>query len=67
MLCISRRIGDKIYIGRDIVITILDISRYGEFRFGISAPKDVEIMRGELLSENDPRRIKSDRETERFR
>lgn len=39
----------KIYIGDDIVIHLSDIDR-GSVRIGISAPRDVPVWRGELLS-----------------
>jgi carbon storage regulator len=46
MLVLSRRQGEKITIGDDIVITIL---RTGKLtRVGIEAPKDVKIRRAEL-------------------
>ena len=48
MLVLSRRLGEKIYVGEDIVITIVDIDR-GKIRIGIEAPRDVPIYRHELL------------------
>jgi carbon storage regulator len=56
MLVLSRRIGEKILIGEDIVLEVTDVSR-GRVRIGIVAPKSVRIVRGEL-SENDcPREL----------
>ena len=44
MLVISRKEGEKIRIGRDITISILDIKN-GRVSIGISAPATVPIER----------------------
>lgn len=44
MLVISRKEGEKIRIGRDITISILDIKN-GRVSVGISAPAAVQIER----------------------
>lgn len=49
MLVLSRRIGEQIKIGDDIVITLVDIRSLNTVRIGIVAPRDVPIMRTELL------------------
>jgi carbon storage regulator len=48
MLVLSRKLGEKIYIGDNICITVVDIDR-GKIRLGIEAPRDVAIFRQELL------------------
>jgi carbon storage regulator len=48
MLVLSRKLGEKIYIGDHICITVVDIDR-GKIRLGIEAPRDVPIYRQELL------------------
>jgi carbon storage regulator len=48
MLVLSRRLGEKIYIGENICITVVDIDR-GKIRLGIEAPRDVPIYREEIL------------------
>ncbi|TSC64398.1 MAG: carbon storage regulator CsrA [Parcubacteria group bacterium Gr01-1014_106] len=48
MLVLSRRLGEKIFIGEKICITVVDIDR-GKVRLGIEAPRDVPIYRQELL------------------
>src|SRR5712671_6586748 len=48
MLVLSRKLGEKIYIGENICITVVDIDR-GKIRLGIEAPRDVPIYRQELL------------------
>jgi carbon storage regulator len=48
MLVLSRKLGEKIQIGEDISITVVDIDR-GKIRLGIEAPREVPIFRQELL------------------
>jgi carbon storage regulator len=48
MLVLSRKLGEKIFIGDNICITVVDIDR-GKIRLGIEAPRDVSIYRQELL------------------
>jgi carbon storage regulator len=48
MLVLSRKLGEKIFIGEHICITVVDIDR-GKIRLGIEAPRDVSIYRQELL------------------
>ena len=48
MLVLSRKLGEKIYIGDNIVITVVRIQ--GEkTRIGIEAPRDVPVHRSEVL------------------
>ncbi|MBU1023853.1 carbon storage regulator CsrA [bacterium] len=50
MLVLSRKINEKILIGGNIEITIVDIK--GDIvKVGINAPREVSILRGELLTE----------------
>ena len=50
MLVLSRKINEKILIGGNIEVTIVDIK--GDIvKVGINAPKEVSILRGELLTE----------------
>jgi carbon storage regulator len=49
MLVLSRKLGEKICIGENIVITVVDIER-GKIRLGIDAPRDIPISRSELLT-----------------
>lgn len=48
MLVLSRKLGEKICIGENICITVVDIDR-GKIRLGIDAPRDIPIFRQELL------------------
>ena len=46
MLALTRKIGEKIVIGDNVVLTIVDI-RGDNVRVAIEAPKQVKIYRGE--------------------
>src|ERR1700747_2969431 len=48
MLVLSRKLGEKICIGENICITVVDIDR-GKIRLGIEAPRNVPIYRQETL------------------
>ncbi len=50
MLVLSRRKGEKIVIGNEIVIEILSVSGEG-VRLGITAPTDTSIHRYEVFAE----------------
>jgi carbon storage regulator len=47
MLVLGRKSQEKICIGDDIVITILDV-RGGTIHIGIDAPKDMPVHREEV-------------------
>lgn len=51
MLVLSRKPGEKILIGYDIEVIIVDMQQ-GKVRIGINAPKDVPIYREEILLES---------------
>ncbi len=58
MLVISRKKGESIRLGRDIIITITEI-KSGKVSLGIKAPKSLEILRdsegeGDFLAKNLP-------------
>ena len=50
MLVLSRKPGETIRIGDDIEISIVEV-RGDTVRIGINAPRNVTILRGELLAE----------------
>lgn len=50
MLVLTRKLNESVRISDDIVVTLLEI-RGNRIRLGITAPKDIEITRGELLDE----------------
>lgn len=50
MLVLTRRQGESIVVGQDIVITVLEI-KGGQARIGISAPRHVQIHRQEIFEQ----------------
>jgi carbon storage regulator len=54
MLVLSRDLHEHILIGETIRVTVLEISRRGQVKLGIEAPKDVVIVRSELLTRQPP-------------
>lgn len=50
MLVLSRKVGETIVVGKNIELTILEIQG-GEVRLGFNAPRDVIILRKEILEE----------------
>ena len=47
MLILTRRIGESVYIGDDVRLTVLGV-RGTQVRIGINAPKDVPVHREEI-------------------
>ena len=47
MLVLSRKLGEKIVIGDNIVVTVVKIDR-NQIRIGIEAPTDVPVYRQEI-------------------
>lgn len=58
MLVLSRRLGEKVYIGNDIIVTVVDIDR-GKIRLGITCPKDIPIYREEVLPRKPDTEVRS--------
>lgn len=56
MLVLTRKEGETIYIGDNLIITVTEIQP-GKIRLGIEAPKTVRVMRGELLTEEQQQAI----------
>ena len=48
MLILSRRVGESITIGKDIVIKVVEISG-NQIRLGIDAPREVRVLREEII------------------
>jgi carbon storage regulator len=48
MLILSRKINEKIMIGDDISVSIIEI-RGDQVRLGVSAPKTVKVFRQEVF------------------
>lgn len=51
MLVLSRKRGERIHVGDDVTITVVDIDR-GKIRIGIEAPRDVRVYREEISPRN---------------
>ena len=50
MLILSRKIGESLVIGDEIVITLLE-QRGGQIRIGIEAPRTVKVYRQEIYQQ----------------
>ena len=48
MLILSRRAGESITIGDDIVVTVVSVGGH-HIRLGISAPREVRVLRDEIV------------------
>ena len=55
MLILQRRAGESIRIGEDIEITIVS-TEGGRVRLSISAPKEITILRSELIGARETNR-----------
>ena len=47
MLVLSRKLGEKVIIGENIILTVVKIDR-NQVRLGIEAPHDVPVFREEI-------------------
>lgn len=52
MLVLTRRVGESLVIGEDVVVTVV-AQKGGQVRIGIDAPNDVSIQREELLASSE--------------
>ena len=50
MLVLTRRSGESVMIGDDVVITVLEV-RGDVIRLGIRAPRDIQVHREEIYRE----------------
>lgn len=48
MLVLTRRVGESVVIGDDVVVTVLEVRSDG-VRLGIDAPRHVRVHRSEVL------------------
>jgi carbon storage regulator len=48
MLALTRKVAETIHIGDDVVVTVIRLKN-GSVRLGIEAPKNVRVVRGEIL------------------
>ncbi len=47
MLVLTRRPGESLFIGDDVIVTVLGVNG-GQVRIGIDAPKDIPVHREEV-------------------
>ena len=52
MLILRRKIDEKVLVGDDIVVTILEIETK-RVKLGFTAPSNVKILRNELQTNDD--------------
>jgi carbon storage regulator len=50
MLILSRKVNEKIVIGDDVTISIIEI-KGDQIRIGVDAPRSVKVFRQEVFSE----------------
>ena len=48
MLILTRRIGETLMIGPDVVVTVLGV-KGNQVRIGVKAPKDIAVHREEIF------------------
>ena len=56
MLILTRRVGEKLVIGENVVVTVLGV-KGNQIRIGIDAPVEVQVHREEIF-----RRMQLERE-----
>jgi carbon storage regulator len=47
MLVLTRKVGEKILVGDDVVVSVVEVNR-GSVRLGVEAPQAVSILRFEV-------------------
>tara|TARA_Y100001970_G_C13845458_1_gene656602 strand:- start:232 stop:405 length:174 start_codon:yes stop_codon:yes gene_type:complete len=56
VLILTRRVGETLVIGDDIVVTVLSI-KGNQVRVGVKAPKEISVHREEVLERINPPRF----------
>ena len=52
MLVLTRRINERIIIGDDVIVTVLEVHG-DQVRIGIDAPRDIKVFREEVLRRDE--------------
>ncbi len=52
MLVLTRKSGESVQIGKDVVITLIGV-RQGQVKLGITAPKEVVVHRKEVIDRQE--------------
>jgi carbon storage regulator len=50
MLVLTRRPGESIVVGENIVVTVIEI-KGGQVRIGVDAPREVDVYREEIYEQ----------------
>lgn len=50
MLVLGRKLGERILVGDDVVVTVVSVGRDG-VRVGIDAPREVRVHRAEIVDQ----------------
>ncbi len=50
MLVLGRKVGERILVGEDVVVTVVSVGRDG-VRVGIDAPREVRVHRAEIVDQ----------------
>ena len=50
MLVVSRKVGERILIGENVVVTVVKVGN-GGVRIGIEAPREMAVIREELAEQ----------------
>ena len=58
MLVLTRKLMEKLFIGDDICVTVVRLEG-GQVRLGIDAPREVSVVRAELVPERPAPRLRS--------
>ena len=53
MLVLTRKLMEKVYIGDKICVTVVRLEG-GQVRLGIDAPREISVVRAELLGDEPP-------------
>jgi carbon storage regulator len=59
MLVLTRKLMEKLFIGDDICVTVVRLEG-GQVRLGIDAPREVTVVRAELVPDRPGPRFRSD-------
>jgi carbon storage regulator len=59
MLVLTRKLMEKLFIGDDICVTVVRLEG-GQVRLGIDAPRDVTVVRAELVPDRPAPRFRAD-------
>jgi carbon storage regulator len=57
MLVLTRKLMEKLFIGDDICVTVVRLEG-GQVRLGIDAPREVAVVRAELIGERSSARFR---------